>query len=223
MRIGGDFFSFQNSLSWEDGIFKPKIFSRGGGIFLISFFSLVLASGLFYLGFSIGLRDLRSYGSASVLSADARPLENLYFRENQSYIPIHSFPEAKIIERKIVIDLSDQMFYCYEGGQLVRSFITSTGKSSTPTKMGNFEVQTKLEWAYGGAQGMTWAMPYWLGIYYAGSTQNGIHGLPYINGVKESPSVLGHPGSFGCIRLSDEAIIWVYNWADIGTPVEIQW
>ena len=89
--------------------------------------------------------------------------------------------------------------------------------------MGNFKVLSKLPVAYGGVKGQRWVMPYWLGIYYAGGTQNGIHALPYINGVKESPRSLGRMVSHGCIRLADGPAKWLYQWAEIGTPVKIQW
>ncbi len=154
-------------------------------------------------------------------SADGK---NLYFSQLDP-LPYRALPKPQEAQpsKMIVIDISEQMFYCYEDGQLVKKFVTSTGKPSTPTKIGRFKVLDKYPMAYGGVKGERWAMPYWLGIYYAGSVENGIHALPYINGVKESARSLGRRVSHGCIRLADQDAIWVYNWAEIGTPVIVQW
>lgn len=125
--------------------------------------------------------------------------------------------------KAIEIILSSQRLLAWENGRLLANFLASTGKASTLTKQGEFEVRTKLPMAYGSGNGNTWAMPYWLGIYMAGSTENGIHGLPYINGYKESAASLGNPISHGCIRIADENQKWLYAWAELGTPVYISW
>jgi hypothetical protein len=125
--------------------------------------------------------------------------------------------------KAIEIILSNQRLLAWENGVLLGNFLASTGKASTATKQGEFEVRTKLPMAYGSGDGNTWAMPYWLGIYVAGSTENGIHGLPYINGYKESAASLGTPVSHGCIRVADVNQEWLYSWAELGTPVYISW
>jgi lipoprotein-anchoring transpeptidase ErfK/SrfK len=67
-------------------------------------------------------------------------------------------------------------------------------------------------------------MPYWLGIYWAGSLQNGIHALPIqANGQKLWDGYLGQPVSFGCIILSTQNAATLYNWAPVGTAVDVVW
>lgn len=132
--------------------------------------------------------------------------------------------EAPIKKGKVIqIILSTQRLLAWQDGRLLGNFLASTGKSSTPTKQGEFKVLTKLKMAYGAGDGQTWAMPYWLGFYVAGGTENGIHALPYIDGVKESSASLGTPVSHGCVRIADQNQIWLYNWAEIGAPVIVQW
>jgi lipoprotein-anchoring transpeptidase ErfK/SrfK len=83
-------------------------------------------------------------------------------------------------------------------------------------------VQSKIPNAYGS----TWDiwMPYWLGIYWAGSTENGIHALPILsNGGVLWAGFLGRPISYGCVVLGTYEAEVLYNWADYGTPVVIQW
>ena len=67
-------------------------------------------------------------------------------------------------------------------------------------------------------------MPYWLGIYWVGTIENGIHALPInANGTTLWAGVLGSPASFGCIILSTQNARTLYYWADIGTPVWVHY
>ncbi len=75
----------------------------------------------------------------------------------------------------ILVDISEQHMYVYEGDVLLYSFVASTGVNNA-TRVGTFAVQSKIPNAYGS----TWDiwMPEWLGIYWAGGLENGIHALP---------------------------------------------
>jgi LysM repeat protein len=124
--------------------------------------------------------------------------------------------------KRIVVDLSDQRMYVYQGGQLVWNWIVSTGRPGQTTAVGHWKVLSKIPNAYA----YTWSlqMPYWLGIYWAGSLQNGIHALPIqANGQRLWAGYLGTPVSYGCIILSTQNAKALYNWAPVGTPVDIVW
>lgn len=124
--------------------------------------------------------------------------------------------------KRIIVDLSEQHLYAYQGDQLVYSFVASTGRPPTTTRTGEFRVQSKLPRAYGSAWNI-W-MPYWLGIYWAGPLENGIHALPVLpNGQVLWAGYLGTPISFGCVVLGTREAELLYNWAEIGTPVTIRW
>lgn len=121
----------------------------------------------------------------------------------------------------ILVDISEQHMYVYENEALVYSFVASTGMNNA-TKVGSFAVQSKIPNAYGS----TWDiwMPYWLGIYWAGGTENGIHALPILsNGGVLWEGFLGRPISYGCVVLGTYEAEVLYNWAEYGTPVVIQW
>ena len=121
----------------------------------------------------------------------------------------------------ILVDISEQHMYVYEGDTLVYSFIASTGMGNS-TRVGTFSVLNKIPNAYGA----TWNiwMPDWLGIYWSGSLQNGIHALPILsNGATLWAGYLGTPISYGCVVLDTYDAQVLYDWADIGTPVEIRW
>ena len=124
-------------------------------------------------------------------------------------------------EKLIVVDISEQHLYAYQGGALVFSFLASTGIGNS-TRIGSFSVLEKTPNAYGA----TWNiwMPNWLGIYWSGSLQNGIHALPILsNGARLWAGYLGRPISYGCVVLGVEEAQLLYDWADVGTPVVIQW
>jgi lipoprotein-anchoring transpeptidase ErfK/SrfK len=121
----------------------------------------------------------------------------------------------------ILVDISEQHMYVYEGDALVYSFVASTGMHNA-TRTGTFSVLDKIPSAYGA----TWNiwMPNWLGIYYAGSMENGIHALPILpNGATLWAGYLGVPISYGCVVLGTYEAQLLYDWVDVGTPVVIQW
>jgi len=121
----------------------------------------------------------------------------------------------------ILVDISEQHLYAYQDGGLLYSFVASTGMNNA-TKVGNFAVQSKIPNAYGS----TWNiwMPNWLGIYWAGGLENGIHALPILpNGGILWAGFLGRPISYGCVVLGTYEAGLLYDWAEYGTPVEIQW
>ncbi|HJX39601.1 MAG TPA: LysM peptidoglycan-binding domain-containing protein [Anaerolineae bacterium] len=131
-------------------------------------------------------------------------------------------PQPSGSNKRIVIDLSEQHMYVYQDGGLLWSWVTSTGMPGAATIPGNFQVLTKVPNAYAYTWGLQ--MPYWLGIYWAGSLQNGIHALPIMaDGRILWDGYLGQPVSYGCIILSTENAQTLYNWADVGTPVDIQY
>ena len=79
-----------------------------------------------------------------------------------------------------------------------------------------------MDRAYGG----TWNiwLPYWLGIYWAGALENGIHGIPYYAdaGAKLWEGLVGTPISYGCILLDQVHARQLYEVAYIGMPVIIK-
>jgi lipoprotein-anchoring transpeptidase ErfK/SrfK len=133
----------------------------------------------------------------------------------------HDSPPAYNGTKYILVDISEQHMYVYEGDELVYSFIASTGIGNS-TRVGTFSVLNKIPNAYGA----TWNiwMPNWLGIYWSGNLQNGIHALPILpNGATLWAGFLGTPVSYGCVVLGTHDAQVLYDWADIGTPVEIRW
>ena len=132
------------------------------------------------------------------------------------------FPFPLITDRRIVVDLSDQRVYAYEGERLVYDFVASTGIPSSPTIPGVFQILSKEEEAYASSWDL-W-MPHFMGIYYtAPDFTNGIHALPTLsNGTRLWEGVLGRPVSYGCIVLGIADAVTLYRWADLGVLVVIR-
>jgi LysM repeat protein len=123
-------------------------------------------------------------------------------------------------QRRVEIDVSEQRMYVWQGQTLVWNFVISTGLPGYPTRRGSFAVQSKIPNAWSNAWQL-W-MPYWMGIYWAGPSENGIHALPIVNGQRLWGGYLGSPISYGCIVMASQDAEQLYNWVEIGTPVNIQ-
>ena len=133
-----------------------------------------------------------------------------------------SAPVIASAGKLIVVSLSQQHLWAYQGDQLVYSFVASTGAAPSYTRAGEFRIQSKIPNAYGS----TWNiwMPWWLGIYWAGSIENGIHALPIMaNGQTLWAGYLGTPISYGCVVLGTQEAKLLYDWVEIGTPVSIRY
>ncbi len=122
---------------------------------------------------------------------------------------------------RIVVDLSDRLVTVYENHQPIRVFPACIGRTSAPTLPGRYLIQTKLPEAY--ASQWDLRMPWWLGIYWAGGSENGFHALPINRSTGHTlwRSALGTGCSFGCIVLDTPDALWLYKWAEMGTVVII--
>jgi LysM repeat protein len=131
-------------------------------------------------------------------------------------------PAAAPASRQILVDISEQHMYVYENGGLLWSWVTSTGERGRDTAPGNYSVLNKIPNAYASTWNL-W-MPSWLGIYWAGRLQNGIHALPILSdGSQLWAGWLGTPVSYGCVILDNAEAQTLYNWAEVGTPVTVRW
>lgn len=132
--------------------------------------------------------------------------------------PVPAGATGQLIE----VNISEQRMYVWEDDRLIYNWLTSTGLPGRDTAPGRYSILDKIPEAWAG----TWAlrMPYWMGIYWAGTLENGIHALPInSNGVTLWGGYLGSRASFGCIILSTENARTLYNWAHTGTPVWIHY
>ncbi len=116
-------------------------------------------------------------------------------------------------ERWIDVDLSQQRVYAYEGNVMVNSFIVSTGTWKTPTVTGQFRVYVKYR--YTNMSGPGYYLP---NVPYTMYFCKGyaLHGTYWHNN-------FGTPMSRGCVNLSIPNAGWLYNWASVGTLVNVHY
>jgi lipoprotein-anchoring transpeptidase ErfK/SrfK len=113
--------------------------------------------------------------------------------------------------KSIVVSTDEQRIYAYENGQLVYSYLTSTGMSDTPTVKGDFKIYVKhTATDMHGPDYYLPDVPYTM-YFYQGY---GIHGTYWHNS-------FGRPMSHGCVNLPTEQAKWFFDWADVGTPVRV--
>ena len=113
----------------------------------------------------------------------------------------------------IDVDLTNQRLTAYEGQRLVRTTLVSTGLPRTPTPTGQFRIQIKLR--YDDMSGPGYYLPNvpYVMYFYRGYS---LHGTYW-------HSNFGHPMSHGCINLRTSEAEWLFNWAAVGTLVNIHW
>ncbi|GAB4488118.1 MAG: hypothetical protein Fur0016_04710 [Anaerolineales bacterium] len=116
-------------------------------------------------------------------------------------------------ERWIDVDLSQQMLYAYEGNTLVNSFVVSTGTWQYPTVTGQYRIYIKYRYKDMSGPGYYLKnVPYTM-FFYKGYA---IHGTYWHNN-------FGTPMSHGCVNLTIADAEWVYNFASVGTLVNVHY
>ncbi len=133
--------------------------------------------------------------------------------------PVYVAPEPVYVPgpKNVVVNLSHQWLYAYEGNVLVFSAPVSTGRDGFNTPTGFFSIYAKnpLQTMSGTLQGEYYNVPdVPNAMYIVGSVA--MHGTYWHNmfgtGVRMS---------HGCINLPLDSAAWLYNWAPIGTPVQV--
>ncbi|HIK05691.1 MAG TPA: L,D-transpeptidase [Trichormus sp. M33_DOE_039] len=114
-------------------------------------------------------------------------------------------------ERWIQINLSTQRLIAWEGNKPVYAIVISSGKKSTPTRIGTFKIQSKHKSTR--MRGRTYDVPNVpYAMFYQGNY--GIHGAYWHRR-------FGTPVSHGCVNLAPNHAKWLFNWASLGTSVVI--
>ncbi len=101
----------------------------------------------------------------------------------------------------------------------IKTFTCSTGKESSPTRIGTYRIRAKYRWRWlvGGVYGQ------WCSSI---SSSYLFHSVPYYSQdastlENEEYDKLGRPASKGCIRMCVRDCKWIYDNCPIGTEVNI--
>ncbi len=127
--------------------------------------------------------------------------------------PAPPAPSAPTSGRWIDVNLSAQRVTAYQGNTAVRSTLASTGLWSTPTVTGQYHIYVKYASTLMSGPGYYLPnVPYTM-YFYRGYA---IHGTYW-------HSNFGQPMSHGCVNLPTSEAQWFYNWASVGTLVNIHY
>lgn len=137
--------------------------------------------------------------------------------------------------RSIVISLSEQTMYVYEGGDTVLTSLISSGLAPNYTSAGNFHIRLKYpEQTMSGFENSTGEVTGFAdengGGGNAGDTQWTVDDVPNVMYFSLSAEALhgaywhnnfGNPMSHGCINQPLDVAAFMYGWAPLGTAVTI--
>lgn len=124
---------------------------------------------------------------------------------------IHRPSQVGKTERWIDIDLSSQRAYAYIGDEMAKGFIVSTGTWQHPTVTGVFHIYVKYRFADMSGPGYHLPdVPYVMYFY----KDYGLHGTYWHHN-------FGTPMSHGCVNFSTPDSAWLFDFASIGTVVNI--
>lgn len=139
------------------------------------------------------------------------------FEENGS-TPLYVRSEA-LDDDFILVDLSDQRMNCYIDYQLTGSWGTRTGRDSSPTCTGAYDIDEKTtDWEFTTFPGSF--AKHWMPI--STETQQGIHDLIGDDEWNYGDESYHTNGSHGCVRVPREASQFVFDNYNIGDMVLVR-
>jgi lipoprotein-anchoring transpeptidase ErfK/SrfK len=119
--------------------------------------------------------------------------------------------------KSIEINISTQWLYAYENGVEVFNAPVATGKDGFNTPTGVYKVYAKvpLQTMRGSINGESWVVPdVPHAMYFNGSVA--LHGTYWHNLFGSGVRI-----SHGCVNLPLDAAAWLYDWAPVGTTVDV--
>jgi lipoprotein-anchoring transpeptidase ErfK/SrfK len=131
----------------------------------------------------------------------------------KSSAPLPAVAKSGNGTRWIDVDLTNQRVYAYEGDVIVNSFIVSTGTWLTPTVTGQYKIYVKYRSTKMSGPGYYLPDVPYVMYFYKGY---GLHGTYWHNN-------FGTPMSHGCVNLKTDDAGWLYNWASVGTVVNVHY
>ena len=136
------------------------------------------------------------------------PTEVVYEEE-----PVYEPPPVSFEGRWIDVNLTTQSLTAYDGDAAVSTFIVSTGTWEHPTVTGQYAVYVKYRYADMSGPGYYLPNVPYVMYFYEGY---GLHGTYWHNN-------FGVPMSHGCVNLQTDDAGWLFDWASVGTTVNVHY
>jgi lipoprotein-anchoring transpeptidase ErfK/SrfK len=161
----------------------------------------------------------RSLASLRAALVDGTPEAQLFVRTTEPEVTEAAF------EKVILVRIGENKAYLYEDGKITHEYLVATGQPAYPTPTGVFEITEKRympTWINPAPDGWGSSMPASippgidnpLGLRALNWSASGIrfHGTTAIYS-------LGFNASHGCVRMSNDDVIELYDIVDVGTPI----
>jgi N-acetylmuramoyl-L-alanine amidase len=119
--------------------------------------------------------------------------------------PVIPRPRRTFSGISVEVNITRQVLYLARNGAVIRILDASSGKSSTPTPLGNFTIQRRIDGWRQSSLGLLWRPNYFFRGY-------AVHG---------STSVPAYPASHGCVRVTIASMNRLWSVLKIGMPVSL--
>jgi Tol biopolymer transport system component/LysM repeat protein len=139
------------------------------------------------------------------------PVTRIGHRQSGYQLPNSDRTGELAVRKKIVVNITTQRVYAYENGRVVRVIDASTGQPHTPTVEGDFKIYYKLTIQDMSGPGYYVEDVPWVMYFYGDYS---LHGVYWHNN-------FGTPVSHGCVNLPTPEAKWLFEWAELGTPVTV--
>lgn len=134
-------------------------------------------------------------------------------------VPAHA--DILTTDKLITVDIGSQTLRAWEGGQIKHETKVSTGMYLTPTVKGSFKIKSKVP-----MQDMRGPSPY---KQYYPTGKYLVKNVPHVMYFYQAYAIhgaywhnnFGRPASHGCVNVPLASAEWLFNWASVGTRVEV--
>jgi len=124
-----------------------------------------------------------------------------------------------VVQHRIELDLSDFHLVAYNGNDVIADTKVVIGTAGTPTPVGRFFVNDKVQQSYGGGSYGPWVLST---NGYSDALDLFDNGLPVIgfHGTNQ-PGLIGTRASNGCVRMPNDVVSKLAAELPLGTPITI--
>ncbi|HEX6506731.1 MAG TPA: L,D-transpeptidase, partial [Chloroflexota bacterium] len=133
--------------------------------------------------------------------------------------------------KRIIVSLSREALFAYDGDRLVLQTLVTTGNPSLPTPAGSYQVMGKFH-PYEFISPWPAGSPYWYPpslSNYAMLFRDGgyfLHDAPWRSVFGPGTNGPGQPGTnyggtHGCVNIPPGPMIFLWNWTPVGTTVQV--
>jgi lipoprotein-anchoring transpeptidase ErfK/SrfK len=132
---------------------------------------------------------------------------------------------TKAFRQVLLLRIGENKLYLYEDGKITHEWVVATGQPEYPTPSGIYEITEKRympTWVNPDPTGWGASMP--LSIPPGPGNPLGVRALNWsaeairFHGTSATYS-LGYNASHGCVRMSNEEVIQLYDMIEVGTPI----